>query len=340
MLIAANDPARTSPPHWAVRATNLGSARIGARAVLASDDFFADAQRMLQHDPAMFVPGKYDERGKWMDGWESRRRRGRGHDWCVVRLGRSGRIVGIAIDTSFFTGNYPAAASLEACRTDTEIPAEGTAWHCLLTEFPVSGHHLEFIPLQSDGIWTHVRLNIFPDGGVARLRIFGTPEVSMHATDSEIDLVALENGGRAIVCNDAHFGSMDNLIMPGRSTSMADGWETRRRREPGHDWCILSLGKSGCVSRVEVDTAHFRGNFPDRASLQAANCAEAADEGLPPQSLWWPILLPEQPLMAHQLHVFESELKELGPITHVRFNIVPDGGVSRLRVWGRMVGSR
>lgn len=328
---------RATPPKWAVRATNLASARIGARVVRVSDEFFAEAKRMLQHDAPLFVPGKYDEHGKWMDGWESRRRRSAGHDWCIVRLGRPGRIFGVAIDTSFFTGNYPAAASLEACRTDADPAPDDTQWQCLLDEFPVSGDDLKFIPFAADGIWTHVRLNIFPDGGVARLRIFGVPELAARATDAELDLVALENGGRAIVCNDAHFGSMDNLIAPGRGVNMADGWETRRRREPGSDWCILALGQPGHVNRVEIDTAHFRGNFPDRASLQAACCPEAADEGVVPRSIWWPVLLPEQPLTANQLHVFETQLREHGPVTHVRLNIVPDGGVSRLRVWGRAV---
>ena len=132
------------------------------------------------------------------------------------------------------------------------------------------------------------------------------------------------------------FGSRQNLIMPGRAESMHDGWETRRRRGPGHDWCVLRLGRAGTIHRAEVSTAYFKGNFPDRCSLQAASVTGGTDDSLVTQAMFWPVLLPEQKLLMDNVHTFSAELAALGPVTHVRFNIYPDGGVSRLRLWGEL----
>lgn len=327
-------------PDWAATALNLADPRLGAEAVACSDDFFAPMARMLQATPPIFAVGRYDDHGKWMDGWESRRKRGPGHDWAVVRLGRPGAIAGFEVDTSFFTGNFPPACAIDACVSPDPVPGAATVWETLLPPTPLAGDSHQFFSLNGRGgdrAWTHVRLNILPDGGVARLRVYGRPVPAWQAlpAGTEVDLLAAENGGRAVAWNDAHFGAAANLILPGRGVNMGDGWETRRRREPGHDWCILALGAPGTVSRIEVDTAHFKGNFPDRVSLQAVCLDGAADQALPTQSLWWPTLLPEQPLTADALHSFTAEVAALGPITHVRLNLHPDGGVSRLRLWGR-----
>jgi len=323
-------------PDWAQRTANLADPRIGAEAVACSDDFFAAMARMLQPQAAVFAPGKYDDNGKWMDGWESRRKRGPGHDWCVVKLGRPGKIAGVDIDTSFFTGNYPPAASIDACPEGRD-PAIADSWQPLLGATPLAGnsHHLLATSTASK-IYSHVRLNIFPDGGVARLRVYGTPSSSTVSAgpDGLVDLVALVHGGRAVAWNDVHFGVCANLLLPGRGVDMGEGWETRRRREPGHDWCILALGVPGRVRRIEVDTAHFKGNFPDRCSLQAAYLPNASDDSLVAQAQSWKILLPEVKLNADAIHHFQDECANLGAITHVRFNIYPDGGVSRLRLWG------
>ena len=327
-------------PDWARHVINLADVRIGAQAVACSDDFFAPMARMLQPGPATFVPGKYDDNGKWMDGWESRRKRVAGHDWCVVRLGRSGTLVGCDIDTSFFTGNFPPAASLDGCPVGAD-PALDSSWVPLLGRTRLSGnrHHLLALPdeaAQAARIISHVRLNIFPDGGVARLRIYGRPSrASVSAgPDGLVDLVARVHGGRALEWNDAHFGSCDNMLLPGRGINMGDGWETRRRREPGHDWCILALGLPGRVRRIEVDTAHFKGNFPDRCSLQAVALPPGSQDVLAGAAEQWPILLPEMRLAADAVHRFEQECRDLGVVTHVRLNLFPDGGVSRLRLWG------
>jgi len=326
-------------PDWAARATDLANPRIGAAALFASDDFFADVARMLDPAPARFIAGKYDDHGKWMDGWETRRKRTPGHDWCLLRLGRRGVIDGFDVDTSFFTGNFAPAVSIEATVSDSDDPAllAEASWVEVLpsTTLSADSHHL--LRCDSDNSWTHLRVHIYPDGGVARLRVYGRPVgVFDEVGDALVDLVALEHGGRAVAWNDAHYGHPANLIMPGRGIDMSDGWETRRRREPGNDWCLLALGTPGVIERIEVDTAHFKGNYPDRCSLQAALVDGGTDRSLVTQSMFWPNLLPEQQLQMDCVHDFAEQIAALGPISHVRFNIIPDGGVSRLRLFGRV----
>ncbi|MCB1916917.1 MAG: allantoicase [Rhodocyclaceae bacterium] len=326
-------------PDWATRAVDLASPRIGARALHATDDFFGEVSRMLDPRPARFVPGKYDDNGKWMDGWETRRKRSCGHDWCLIRLGRKGVIFGFDVDTAHFTGNFAPAVSIDATvsehdEVDALLAAE---WHEVLPATTLQGDSHHLLCSTSDQPWTHLRLHIYPDGGIARLRVYGQPAgVFDGVGDRLVDLAALDNGGRALAWNDAHFGAPANLILPGRGTDMGDGWETRRRREPGNDWCILALGAAGTIERITVDTAHFKGNYPDRCSLQAARVVGGTDPSLVTQSMFWPLLLPEQKLSMDAIHEFDKQIAPLGPVTHVRFNIVPDGGVSRLRLWGRV----
>ncbi|WP_339951655.1 allantoicase [uncultured Albimonas sp.] len=324
-------------PEWAANKINLASPRLGAEAVECSNDFFAEMNRMLQDTPAVFRPAAFDENGKWMDGWESRRRRDSGHDWCVVRLGGKGAIYGVDIDTSFFTGNYPRAASVWAVYSENP-PTERTAWTEIIPSITLgpSGHH--FVETKNPGLYNWVRLNIFPDGGVARLRVYGSPAPSWEGSDREgvVELSALRNGGRVLGWNDAHYGDVWSILSEGRGRNMGDGWETRRRREPGYDWIIVQLGAAGVVERIEVDTAHFKGNYPDRASIQAADVGWGTDSSVVTQSMFWPRLMPEQKLEADKIHVFGKEsLETLGPVTHVKLNIHPDGGISRLRIFGR-----
>lgn len=328
-------------PDWARQSVDLANPRLGARALHASDDFFAEVARMLNPEPAQFIPGKYDTNGKWMDGWESRRKRVAGHDWALVKLGVKGLIRGFDVDTSHFTGNYPPAVSIEATvsATDDADALQAASWTEILpaTALGPSRHHL--LECASDGIWTHLRVNIYPDGGIARLRVYGQAVGGLEnvGRDQLVDLVALENGGRPVSWNDASFGSsVSNLLLPGRGLDMGDGWETRRRREPGNDWCVLALGAPGLIEKVEVDTAFFKGNYPDRCSIQAALVSGGTDQSATTQSMFWHTLLPEQKLSMDAIHTFAAELQKLGPVNHVRFNVFPDGGVSRLRLWGRV----
>jgi len=332
--------ASTDLPEWARRAVNLANPRIGAKAICASDEFFAPLARMLDPQPAVFVPGKYDANGKWMDGWETRRKRTSGHDWAIVKLGRRGRIAGFDVDTSHFTGNYAPAISIEGTLATSDDPEvlKQAAWTPVLGATTLKGNTHHLVEVANGGVFSHLRVHIYPDGGVARLRVYGhiVGAFAGSGTEALHDLAALENGGRALAWNDAHFGAAANLLLPGRGLDMGDGWETRRRREPGNDWCLLALGAPGIIEKIDVDTAHFKGNYPDRCSLQAARVEGGTEQSLIAQSMFWPVLLPEQKLGMDAEHRFADEIAALGPITHVRFNIFPDGGVSRLRLWGRV----
>jgi allantoicase len=317
-------------------AINMADERLGALALHASDEFFAPVSRMLSPTEPEWREGLYDDHGKWMDGWETRRRRGQGHDHCVVRLAAPCTLSLLDIDTRFFTGNYPPHASVQACHTAT-VPDGKTAWSDLLPVSALQGNQHNLFPLRSDKIWTHLKLNIFPDGGVARLRAYGQvqPKWGTGTGARAVDLAAALSGGRAIACSDEHYGAMSNLLLPGRGRTMADGWETRRRREPGFDWVILRLGHAGRIERIEVDTAHFKGNYPHQVSIHGALMPEAADADVTSDSLYWPVLLEPQLLRADQIHEFGSELRDIGSVSHVRVNIHPDGGLSRVRLLGR-----
>jgi allantoicase len=256
-----------------------------------------------------------------------------------VRLGLPGRIRGLNIDTSFFTGNYAPSVSLEACFMVEGDPTDDTQWQEVQAALNLQGdsHHIQAI--NCNDVFTHVRFHMYPDGGVARLRIYGEVVKDWAAEANDlVDLAAMGNGGRALLCSDEHFGTMDNILAPGRGINMGDGWETARRRIPGFDWVIIALGHAGSVSEIEVDTAHFKGNFPDSCSIQAAFVEGGSDEQMAAQSLYWSELLPSQKLSKDHIHGYTNEVVDLGPVTHVRLNIFPDGGVSRLRIKGRLSG--
>jgi len=310
----------------------LEQPRLGTRVTYASDDFFAAKERLIEASEPVFIDDKYDDHGKWMDGWESRRKRTPGHDHCIVRLGVPGVLHGVDIDTSFFTGNYPPCAAIEGCVSEDDVPAGG--WTEILEKSELQGDEHHYLSIDNDSIWTHLRLNIYPDGGIARLRVYGEVRPDFTAVEGVIDLVALENGGRAIACSNEHYGSMHNLNMAGRGVNMGDGWETARRRGPGNDWVILALGGAGTIESTEIDTAHFKGNYPGRVSLEAAtfNSSDDAKHG----SSAWQTLLSETKLEMDKRHFFEDELHALGSVSHVRMSIFPDGGISRLRLNGRI----
>ncbi|MDO6765654.1 allantoicase [Agarivorans sp. 1_MG-2023] len=334
-VMIAEQPANA--PVFSQQFINLADQRLGSKVVAVSDDFFAAADRMLNHLPAEFYPDKYDDNGKWMDGWESRRRRDSGHDWSIVKLGVAGSVKGLQIDTSFFTGNYAPAISIEVCHCESDLPASDTQWQALLPASALSADNSHFFEVSTEQAISHVRVNIFPDGGIARLRIFGQPAATANS-DQRIDLIALKNGGRVVGFNDAHYGTPSNLLAPGKGVNMGDGWETRRRREPGNDWCIIALGQAGSVEDIDIATTHFKGNFPDKLSIQAANISDPNDLSLISQSMFWEELLAPQTLSADNDHHF-SELKPLGSISHIRVNIFPDGGISRVRLWGKVKGN-
>jgi allantoicase len=310
---------------------DLASERLGGSVLYANDDFFAAKENLIKPSAPVWKEHEYTDRGKWMDGWESRRRRTPGHDFAILRLGARGIVRGVVVDTSFFRGNYPESCSIEAtvASSASDVPAlldEGRVWIEILPRTPLEGHSENIFAIDTAHAFTHLRFNIFPDGGVARLRVHGqvVPDWQSHGgAGGELDLAAVENGADVLECSDMFFGPKHNLIMPGRARDMSDGWETRRRRGPGHDWVIVQLATEGRVRRIELDTNHFKGNYPDTASIEGSSDGKT-----------WTEILPQTKLQAHTRHFFVDNLVTAGPFTHLRLNVFPDGGVSRMRVWG------
>jgi len=321
---------------------NLASERLGAKALSCSDDFFAEMDNLVKPGRGIFIADKYTDRGKWMDGWESRRKRGPGYDWCIISLGASGIIHGFDIDTNFFLGNHPPFASIEGARisdTTTDINSEKVKWTELLTKSPLLPGSQNFYECKNREIYTHLRLNIFPDGGVARLKVFGEVHKvwSTLKAGEVIDLASALNGAKAIVCNDMFFSHMDNILMPGRGINMGDGWETKRNRTPNNkDWLILRLAHKGKIQSALVDTAHFKGNYPDTCMLEGIAISTEEEKNITSDSLQWTELMPKQKLHADHEHHFVNEILPHDEITHVRLTIYPDGGVSRLRLFGQI----
>jgi len=322
---------------------DLASERVGGETLSCSDDFFAEMQNMLKPGRGIFINDKYTERGKWMDGWESRRSYGRDNgrefDWCVLRLGIKGRIKGFDVDTNYFRGNAPQSVSVEACVSNTQ-PDEYTQWCEILPVSEVKPHRQNLFEVENNKEWTHVRLNMFPDGGIARFRVYGEAQTNWELfTENElIDLASIKNGGQSLLVSDMFFSDRNNLIMPGRGKDMADGWETKRRRDPGPDWSIIKLAAKGSVEKVVIDTNHFKGNFPDSFKLEGT-VTEDDDFTDANRSVEWLPLIGKSKLHGHTEHVFSNEIevdKEQG-FTHVRLSIFPDGGVSRMRIFGRRI---
>jgi allantoicase len=329
---------------------DLASERLGGSAVAANDEFFAPKESLIRLEPPVWREGEYTDRGKWMDGWETRRRRdvlpgqpefGLAHDWCIVRLGARGLIRGVDVETTHFRGNFPESCAMEACvmpGAKTLYDLGHATWHTAVDRSALMGNsHNRFDVPGIDA--THVRLNIFPDGGVARLRVYGdvVPDWAALRHHGEVDFATVLNGGRVVACSDMFFGSRHNLIMPGPPRNMADGWETQRRRTPGHDWIVIKLGALATIRRIEIDTRHFKGNAPAACSLEAcAMASESRSESIDlALGLEWFPLLPHTALQPDHRHTFDAAPS--GDITHVRLNIFPDGGVARLRLIGRLL---
>ncbi|MGZ3476302.1 MAG: allantoicase [Polyangiales bacterium] len=331
-------------PQW-TELVDLASERVGGAALWANDDFFASKDNLLKPTRPAFDPHAYTDRGKLMDGWESRRSFGRipghTHDSCIVKLGLPGFLRGVDVDTSWFRGNYPESVAIDACELDgdPELDAiQKASWFEVLSKSDLRGNDSNFLPITlHDRRATHLRLRIFPDGGVARFRAYGvvSPDWKrLLAMGTAIDLAAVECGGTVVAANDMFFGSRHNLIMPGRSVNMGDGWETRRKRREGHDWCIVQLGKRGFVKSVEVDTNHFKGNFPESCWLEGIDAEGVETDAVIASDAWFP-LVRRQKLRAHTRHYYTDAVESRDrAVTHVRLSIHPDGGISRLRVHG------
>ncbi len=311
---------------------DLASSAIGGRVVFANDELFADRRHLIKPEPSSWQPGTYGPDGKIYDGWETRRRRDEGHDYAVVRLGAPGVIRSVVVDTAHFRGNYPPYMSIEATSGEghpiaQEVPE--SSWTTLVTRSALKGDSVNSFDVVSDQRWTHVRLSIYPDGGVARLRVLGDVVADPRNLTGTVDLAGLVNGGRVVGCSDMFYSSAGNLVRPGDTTSIAEGWETARRRDGGHDWVLFALAGAGRIRRAEIDTSHFTGNAPGAARLVGI---DARTHPMDDENAWHE-LLPRTRLRPDTLHRFKIGSEA---ITHVRMEVFPDGGMSRVRLWGEL----
>lgn len=326
---------------------DLLAQQLGGRALACSDDFFAEMGNLVKPGRGVFLPDEYTDRGKWMDGWETRRRRGGpDHDWCILKLGVPGKVRALDIDTNHFLGNHPPYAAVDVLYAPDATPEEleTAEWREILAQSPLKAGSQNIFVAHTDDAISHVRLRIFPDGGVARFRVYGEVVTDWRLMEDrektlaqvqpeEVDLVSLRNGGKALACSDMFFSPMENLILPGSATNMGGGWETRRKRHPGHDWILLQLGTRGTITMAVVDTEYFKGNYPDRMSMEVIDAPGARTTDLI-ASTDWKTIIPETKMDAHTRYHFRDQLADLGPVTHVRVNTFPDGGLSRLRLYG------
>jgi allantoicase len=301
---------------------DLASRALGGGVVDANDELFAARDNLVNPEPSQFETWTYGPKGKVYDGWETRRRRTPGHDWAVVRLGAPGIVRGVVVDTAHFTGNYPPHVSVEGCAVPGHPSPEelaAAAWTELVAKSAVQGDTRTPFEVDHPARVTHVRLNIFPDGGVARLRVHGTavpdPALLYGLT---VDLAAAELGGAVVDCSDMFYGSPGNLLLPDRARQMSEGWETARRRREGNEWVLVRLAAPGRIVLAELDTTHFKGNAPGEAALTASPGGAA--------------LLPRTRLQPDTRHRFRLDSPVVA--THVRLDIYPDGGLSRLRLFG------
>jgi len=314
---------------------NLADPRIGSKVIFKTDDFFAAAHRILKTDIPVFKDGLFDKHGKWMDGWETRRRRSKGFDYLILKLGKPGKIFDIDIDTTHFNGNQPTHASLEGCLSKTK-PNKKTKWISLLSKKKLGPSRNHSFKSKNKSVFNYIRLNIFPDGGVARLRLYGKIEIDKKTINNKnINLTSVLNGASIVGCNNEHFGRAENIIAPGKGKNMGDGWETRRSRGKNFDWLIIKFGKPGLIKKLEIDTHHFKGNYPDSCSIQTAIINKDLSNNLiVKNSKNWKFILNKSKLSAHKKHVFKKFLIKRNKENYLKINIYPDGGISRIRAFG------
>lgn len=327
---------------YSSRYIDLLSERVGGRAIACSDEWFAECDNLVKSGRGVFKEGHFVATGQWMDGWESRRSYGRrarlasgeAFDWCVLRLGIAGVIRGFDIDTNYFRGNAPEFVSVEAANVEGEVN-EKTQWTEILAQSATQPHSQNLFACDNGAVWTHLRLKMYPDGGIARFRAYGEGQILReNFIEGElVDLASVMNGGRGIAASDMFYSSPSNLAMPGRGINMGDGWETKRRRDEHNDWAIVELGLAGTIRKVILDTANFKGNYPDHFSLQATNTNR---EDITADDIEWQTVIDKTPLYSDREHLFIQQIDTAknSEFTHVRVNIFPDGGISRLRIFG------
>jgi allantoicase len=306
---------------------DLASRALGGAVLAANDESFCAAGHLIDPRPPSFSPKTFDHNGQIYDGWETRRRREPGYDWVIVRLGAPGIVREVVVDTAFFKGNYPPHCSLSAARIQGYPSVEELSevvWTPLVELSALKGDTANTFAVTDEATYTHVRLAIHPDGGVARLRVHGEPVPDPRLLPGGVlDLAAAEHGGVVVGCSDMFYGSPGNLLLPGLARVMGEGWETARRRDDGNDWVHVRLATPGEILLAELDTTHFKGNAPDSAALR----------GLGPDGDWFEVL-PRTRLAPDTRHRFPVRAGAVA--AEVRLDVYPDGGMARLRLWGRL----
>ena len=316
---------------------DLAQPRLGTKVIFKTDDFFASANRIIDPNEPVFKVGVFDKHGKWMDGWESRRKRTAGHDYIILKLGKPGTIKKVNVDTSHFNGNQPAMVSIEGANSNSNNLNQ-LKWELLLSKKKTKASCHHYFNINNKKIFTHIKFNIFPDGGVARLRLYGTIAKSNKLKNKKINLASLLDGASVIACNNEHFGKAENILAPGKAKNMGDGWETRRRRGKGFDWLILNSLDGKEIDKIEISTHHFKGNFPSHCSLQAAFLPTSKNsKQIVNSSVKWKYLLKDAKLSANKVHIFKNNLMKKDKINFIKINIFPDGGISRFRLYGKKI---
>ena len=318
--------------------TDLSNPILGTKIISCSDQFFAPAKRLLSTTEPVFKENIFDNHGKWMDGWETRRKRIKGNDYAIIRLGKPGKIYDVDIDTSFFSGNQPEQASLQACFSKKN-PTKNTNWKTILKKKRLGPDQNHNFKIKNHSTFNFVKLNIFPDGGVARLKLNGKVDLEkINLKGNNVNLSSILNGSTIIGCNNEHFGKAENVLSPGVGVNMGDGWETRRSRGKNFDWIIIKFGMPGIINKLEIDTHHFKGNYPDSLTIQSALISDKTkSKKILSNSKKWKLLLGKTKLKPHKKHLFKSKTSNKNKVNCLRINIFPDGGISRIRAFGKVV---
>ena len=315
---------------------DLAQPRLGSKVIFKTDDFFGSANRIIDPSSPIFKEGLFNKNGKWMDGWESRRKRTPGHDYLIIKLGKPGSISKVNVDTSHFNGNQPSMISIDACNSKSNN-IKSFKWKNLVSKKKTKANSHHIFKTSSKSVFTHIKLNIFPDGGVARLRLYGSiSKENNNFGKKTINLASLLDGASVVACNNEHFGKAENILAPGKAKNMGDGWETRRRRDKGFDWLILNSIDGEMIDKIEISTHHFKGNFPSHCSLQAAYIpTKKSSSSIVSSSNNWKTLMNKTTLKANNTHTFKNTLMKKNKINFIKINIFPDGGISRFRIFGK-----
>ena len=311
---------------------NLVSPILGSKIYSCTDQFFGAASRMLSDNPPIFKENVYDKHGKWMDGWETRRKRTKGNDYCIIKLGKPGKVSIVEIDTSFFNGNQPEYASLDVCF----FINNNFIWKNILKKKKLKPNAIHQFKVHNDTPINFIRLNIFPDGGIARLKLLGDLCLNLKKSNKSIDLASILNGAKIVACSDEHFGKAENIIAPGKSINMGNGWETKRRRGKGYDWIIIKLAETGFIEQFNIQTHYFKGNYPASFSIQGSLIKDEKNtKDIVNMSKKWNTIITKTNLKPHHQLIVENKFKSQ-KFNLVKLNIYPDGGISRLRVFGKI----